>query len=369
MFIKNISIIFFIFSGLLFQEVFSQELKPYFDKSEYKELLYISIRTTNLERYYSKFHEPEEYKMVYQSKVVGLGNQWDLWVKQDSAIAVISIRGTTLEKESSLANIYAAMVPAKGELYLSKADTFKYELSDNPKAAVHIGWLISMAYLSRDILPQIDSVYRLGIKNILLMGHSQGGAINYLLTAYLYNLQKKGIIPNDIRFKTYCSAAPKPGNLYFAYYYENLTRNGWAYNVVNSLDWVPQTPISIQTLNDMNPGNPFGNAKNEIKKLKFPKNIILKGIYNKLDKPTKKAQKNYEKYLGEKTSKYIAKSLNGFIPPENYFHSNSYVRTGATIVLIPDQEYLKIFPADTDNILTHHNFEAYLYLLNKFELK
>jgi len=368
MLIQKLNIIIIVFGLLFSQQVFSKELKPYFDKSEYKELLLISIRTTTLEKYYSKFPESEKYKMVYQSKVVGLDNHWDLWVNTDSTIAVISIRGTIPTAESSLANIYAAMVPAKGELYLTETDTFKYELATNPNAAVHIGWLISMAYLSRDILPKIDSIYNAGIKNILLMGHSQGGAINYLLTAYLYNLQQNGIIPGDIRFKTYCSAAPKPGNLYFAYHYEMLTQNGWGYNVVNSVDWVPETPISIQTLNDINSANPFTNAKSQIKELKFPKNIVLKSVYNKLDKPTKKAQKNYEKYLGEKTSGFILKSLKGFIPPPNYFHSNNYVRTGATIVLSPDKEYFSIFPADTDNILTHHNFEPYLFLLDKLEL-
>jgi len=214
-------------------------------------------------------------RTLSKSKTIGLDNHWDLWINKSSTIAVISIRGTTLKPESSLANLYAAMVPAKGKLQLTKTDTFEYELAPNPEAAVHVGWLISMAYLSRDILPKIDSLYSTGVKNILLMGHSQGGAINYLLTAYLYNLQMKGALPKDLRFKTYCSAAPKPGNLYFAYYYEMLTRNGWGYNIVNSVDWVPETPISIQTLNDINHSNPFTNAKRKLKKLKFPQNTQL----------------------------------------------------------------------------------------------
>ena len=364
---KNAYILIPFFWIIMSHFLYAQSLKPYFNKTEYKELLLISIRTTTLKNYYSKFPKPQRFSMIYQSKNIGLDNHWDLWINENSTIAVISIRGTTLKPESSLANLYAAMVPAKGKLQLTKTDTFEYELAPNPEAAVHIGWLISMAYLSRDILPKIDSLYSTGVKNILLMGHSQGGAINYLLTAYLYNLQMKGELPKDLRFKTYCSAAPKPGNLYFAYYYEMLTRNGWGYNIVNSVDWVPETPISIQTLNDINRSNPFTNAKSKIKKLKFPKNIVLNSLYNKLDKPTKKAQKSYEKYLGKKTSKFIVKKLQGFISPNEYFHSNNYVRTGTTIVLIPDEEYFKKFPIDTDNMLIHHNFEAYLYLLGKYK--
>ncbi len=193
------------------------------------------------------------------------------------------------------------------------------------------------------------------------MGHSQGDAINYLLTAYLYSLQKQNKLPLDIRFKTYCSAAPKPGNLYFAYHYENIT-NKWAFNVVNSADWVPETPISIQTLNDFNETNLFKDAKKGIKELKFPKNIVLKHIYNQLDKPTKKAQKRYEKYLGKMTSKLIQKEFSGFIPPK-YFHTSCYVRTGETIVLFANDYYFNNFQKNSSDIGTHHNFKAYLFLL------
>ena len=352
---------------MLYRPLYGQYLKPCFNKSEYRELLLISIRTTTNQKYYSKYPEPDGYKMVYQSKEMGLDNLWQLWINHSNTIAVISIRGTTVDPASSLANLYAAMVPAKGEIHLSKTDTFTYELADNPKAAVHIGWLISMACLSRDIVPKIDSLYKTGVKDFLLMGHSQGGAINYLLTAYLYNLQQKGEIPGDIRFKTYCSASPKPGNIDFALYYERLTRKGWAFNVVNSADWVPETPISIQTLNDINEPNPIVLAKKEIKKLKFPKNLIANHVYNKLDKPAKKAQRNYEKYLGKITSKFIRKKLVDFIPPEEYVHSSNYVRTGVTIVLYADTDYYRHFEKDKGSFYLHHGLEYYLYLTEKLK--
>ena len=354
-----------IFAGFISSfEATSQTLKPYFNKAEYKELLYISAKTNTPDGDTFDIPAPTFYKRIYQSKVIGLDNRWDLWLNDTASIAVISIRGTTKNAESWLSNIYAAMVPAKGSLTISKNDTFNYELAANPKAAVHVGWLLSMAYLSRDIVPKIDSLYQTGVKNFLLMGHSQGGAIDFLLTAYLYNLQNHKQLPADIRFKTYCSAAPKPGNLFFAYQYEYYTRGGWAFNVVNTADWVPETPISIQTLNDFNTTNPFTNAKEDIKKQKFPKNLILKRIYNKLDKPTKKAQKEYEKYLGKMTSKIIAKKLESFIPP-TYYNSNNYVRTGTTIILYADKDYYAHFPDDKESMWVHHYFKPYLFLLKK----
>ena len=342
---------------------FAQQLKPGFDKAEYKQLMYISARTgASQPSYYAEIPEPD-YKMVYRSPVVGLDNLWDLWVNEKS-VAVISIRGTTDKPASWLSNFYAAMVPAKGELKLAENDVFKYELASNPKAAVHVGWLLSTAYLIKDILPKIDSCHQSGIKEFIVMGHSQGGAIAFLLTSHLYSLQKQNRIPSDVRFKTYCSAGPKPGNLYYAYEYEKQTQNGWAYNVVNSADWVPETPVSIQTVNDFNQTNPFVNAKDAIKAQKFPVNIVLKHVYKKLDKPTRKAQKNYEKYLGTMTSKIIKNNLTDFVPP-SYYNSNSYVRTGNTIVLLADENYYKQFPDNPKTIFVHHFHTPYLYLLNQ----
>ncbi|MDA9554971.1 lipase family protein [Pelobium sp.] len=351
----------FIFLQILGFSAFSQTLKPGFDAAEYRELMLVSTRTTASPNYFKDFDAPKDFKMLYQSKVMGLDNLWDLW--EGKNVAAISIRGTTQKPESWLANFYAAMVPAKGELKISETETFKYNLADNPKAAVHVGWLISTAFLSKDMLPKIGSLYKTGTKEFLIIGHSQGGAISYLLTAYLLHLQKENQLPADIKFKTYSSASPKPGNLYFAYDYEALTQNGWAYNVVNSADWVPEVPMSIQTLNDFNDVNPFINAKMLIKKQKFPTNLVLKHVFNRLDKPTKKAQESYERYLGKATSKIIMKSLKTFEAPD-YYHSNHYVRTGNTIVLLANEDYYKHFPDDQSKIFVHHFHQNYLYLLD-----
>ncbi|XZF15076.1 lipase family protein [Chitinophagaceae bacterium MMS25-I14] len=335
-----------------------QHLQPGFDKEEYLELLRVSARHGD-SNYFSKIEAPEHFRYVYTSPVMGLDNRWQLWTNQN--VAVLSIRGTTTNQVSWLANFYAGMVPAKGSLVLSARDTFRYDLADNPKAGVHVGWLAGMAFLSRDMLPRIDSCYRSGIHDIIIMGHSQGGAIAFLLTAYLYNLQKRGLLPADIRFKTYCSAGPKPGNVYFAYDYEYLTRGGWAFNVVNSADWVPETPVSVQTVHDFNTTNPFAGAKKAIRKLKFPANLVVRHVYNRMDKPSRRAQRNFKKYLGKMAGKFILKSLPGYHQPD-YLNSDHYVRTGVTIVLPADEEYYKHFPDSKTNIFVHHLFEPYIYL-------
>lgn len=363
---KIVKSTFLLFTVLFARSAGAQHLRPGFDKQEFIELLKIGARTTADSAYYNSFPAPQHYKMIYQSAPAGLDNLWQLWVNKDS-VAVISVRGTTTTAVSFLLNFYAAMVSAKGQLTLEKNFTFTYELSDDPKAAVHAGFLIGTAFLSRDILPKIDSLYKNGgVKEFIIAGHSQGGAITYLLTSYLENMKKNGRLPGDIKIKTCASAAPKPGNLFYAYEFENLKRGGWGYNVVNTADWVPEVPFSIQTTNDFNEVNPFNNAKTLIRKQKFPANLALRHVYNRLSKPAKKAQKNYERFLGKMVSKYVKKSLPDFVTP-TYFSSNNYSRAGMTIVLKADSDYYKKFPQDRNKIWINHPQAPYLFLTEKLD--
>ncbi|MCG7856726.1 lipase family protein [Flavihumibacter sediminis] len=341
----------------------AQLLQPGFDKSEYLELMKISARSTNSPAYYDTFPAPLEFTQVYKSPIMGLDNYWDLW-SNGKGKAVISIRGTTTNAVSWLANVYAAMVPAKGELQLEDDFRFNYSLADNPRAAVHVGWLVSTAYLARDIIPKIDSAFKGGTTDFIIVGHSQGGAIAYLLTSYLYGLQRQSAIPSNIRFKTYCSAAPKPGNLYYAYDYEAMTFGGWAFNVVNAADWVPESPISIQTLQDFNNTNPFADKKALVKKQKFPNNLVLKHVYNQLNNPSRRAGRRYQKYLGKMASGFVKKQIPGYQPPA-YFNSNNYVRTGPMIALAADADYYQRFPDSKTNVFAHHLHNAYMYLAAK----
>ncbi len=119
---------------------YAQRLQAGFDKAEYIELLKVSSRFGD-SSYFNSIPKPEKYQFVYRSPVVGLDNQWDLWTSKNK-IAVISLRGTTVNTISWLANFYAAMVPAKGEIKIGENENFSYDLADNPKAAVHVGWLV-----------------------------------------------------------------------------------------------------------------------------------------------------------------------------------------------------------------------------------
>ena len=342
-------------------------LQAGFNKSESIEMLKIAGLSLDTPWTRVVTPMPDHYQLAYRSVEVGLKNRWDLWESDRPGDAVVvSIRGTTKDMASWLANVYAVMSPAQGTLQLDEQFRFPYKLADNPRAAVHTGWLIGMAYLARDIMPKLDEQYRNGRRDLLITGHSQGGGIAYLLTAYLKNLQQDGGFPADWRIKTYCGAAPKPGNLYFAYDYEQKTAGGWAFNVVNPLDWVPEVPLTVQTSGDFNTVSPLTNAEAAIKKQGFPKNVALKHVYNKLCNPAQKANKNYQKYFGKKAQKFVEKTLPGFQEPD-YYNSNYYCRTGQFIVLTPDEDYLKKYPNDpkSENVFIHHLPEQYLMLANK----
>lgn len=347
---------------LSMQSLWGQQLKPGFDSDEYFELLKVSSRQGDT-LYNPDLPSPKYHQRLYRSPVMGLENRWELWESTVSKTAVISIRGTVNSQLSWVENFFCAMVAAKGSIKLSNEFTFEYELAQDEDAAIHVGYLTATGFLSRDMLPKIDSLYKKNIKEFSIIGHSQGGGISILLSAYLENLKAKGELPSDMIFKTYSSAGPKPGNLYFAYDYEYMMREGWAFNVVNTADWVPEGPFSIQTTDDYNSSNPFRLAKAEFKHLPFKQRIVVSRLYKNLEKPPKKANKRYQKYLGKMIGNNIQGALPGFEMPPIY-NSNNYVRTGSQIILHTNKAYYKIFPEDPEMIWNHHMFEAYMFLLN-----
>lgn len=333
------------------------QLKPGFDADEYNQLMRLpyNVDSPAMEKVVPGF------TFLYVSPEVGFYNRWSLWKRSDN-VGVIRIRGTIGKLESWLANFYAAMVPAQGTLRLTDSTTFTYKLAkDTAKAYVHVGWTAALGYMAADMVAHIKEMYAAGIKEFIVIGHSQGGAIAFLARSYLEYCEE---LPRDIRYKTYCSAAPKPGNLYYAYDFDNLTRNGWGFRVVNSGDWVPETPLSLQTVEDFNDPNPFTNIKGELNKQKFFVRLYGKMLYNKLTRTTNRSVKRFRKYLGGFVYKLSSKHLPGFQQPA-YVFSNNYMTAGTPIVLLADEAYYRRFTFDGKNIFIHHGLEPYLYLLRK----
>lgn len=332
-----------------------------FNAQEYLDLLGIS------NAFYLKKDSTSTATLQYRSPEVGLKNQFDVWLRNDNT-GIISIRGTVQDISSWLENFYSAQVAATGSIQVNDSTTFKYKLAEDPKASVHVGWMIGLAHIAPGIKEKIIHLNKeKQVTNFIIMGHSQGGALAFLTTSYLYYLQQDGTLSKDLNFRTYCSAAPKPGNLYYAYDYDYITRKGKSYTVVNTADWVPESGFTIQTLNDFNPVNPFTNIKPALKKQKTVVRWYLNGVYNKLDRSSAKANKRFTKYLGKKLFPQVKKFLPQLKEPA-YASSLNYMRAGIPIVLQTDSAYHAKFDKPADQVFQHHLFDPYIYLVNKIYL-
>ncbi len=341
----------------------AQDLKPGFDADEYATML--RIMTWQVDAAF-RGTTPKEtaYKWIYRSPAMGLHNKWDLWLNTNKTTIIVNLRGTTFDTDSWLENFFSAMVPATGSLKLDSNYTFNYKLAADPKAMVHVGWLIGAGSMAPDIVARIKEYYGRGVKQVIVVGHSQGGALAFLITSHLHYLMENGGLPADIVIKSYCSAAPKPGNLYYAYDFDYITRGGWALTVVNAADWVPETPVSIQTPSDFNKLNPFNPAGQQTQKMKRVERWALKYAYGRLAKTSRKAQRKQEKYLGRVVFKQVKKYMPGLEKPK-FAHCNNYMRAGLPIVLQPDAEYYAKYPDTGSNVFRHHLFEPYYYLVKK----
>lgn len=312
--------------------------------------------------------KPQFWSREFRSTVVGMDNRFDIWLRETDGLVGISLRGTTRQPISWMENFYSAMIPAKGTLQIDDSTEFKYIFAERKDAAVHIGWTYALGALHKQLLEQIRKYHALNHREFLIFGHSQGGALSYLTFAYVHYLQQSGELPSDMRFKMVASAAPKVGNIHFAYDFEAYTPAAWAYNVVNPEDWIPLMPFAVQTTDDMTATHPFVFIKKGLKTQKLIPRIAISSAYKGMDRKTRKARKSLQKNLGKRVGKQIKKNRPQFVQPSLH-HSMNYSRTGTHIVLETNEDYYKIFPQVSDDIFIHHMSEPYLFLANVYKAK
>ncbi|MFY7990003.1 MAG: lipase family protein [Fluviicola sp.] len=355
---------FLLVSFLVSSNLFAQ-LRPGYDFNEAREFLKINFQFID-SAYLDSVPAPQKFYRTFRSKELGFDNSVDFWMSDDGEVACLSFRGTTGTLESWGSNFYSSMIPAKGTIGLPDGYQFQYAFAQDPLAAVHEGWTISIAYLWRDIDSLLHDFVAKGGRDLVIAGHSQGGALATLVAAQLHQLKLQGKLPEDLRLKTYTVAAPKTGNLFFAYDYEHLTQFGWSFNTVNPLDWVPTTPFTITTVRDFNRINPFTNALKSLNALPLVPQMYVKHAYRKMDRPTRRSQKNFEKYLGKRLKKLLIKKKQGLTIPRSV-KSFAYVRVGQQIMLQPDANYLEMFPQVENDYFLNHGIEQYLFLINLLE--
>ncbi len=340
------------------------QLKPGFDKEEYAECLRMASHMDSIRvdsQYLSS--KPQRFTRTYASAERGFDNEWELWEDRGSGLTAILLRATVSTNISWTANFNAGMVRAQGTCHIGK--DVHYDLCPDSTALTHAGWTACLAYMQEDILHKIDSCYATGKRDFLIAGHSQGGALSFLATAMLRRAQQKGRIASDIRFKTYCSAAPKPGDYVFAMHYEHMTRGGWSFNIINADDWVPETPLSVQRVSDFRPTNPFTQIEELMSGASLSTRIKIRFLMRKLTKPTNRAVKNLTKYLGKTVGEMLKSQRVEFDTPI-YENVANFVRTGQTIVLMPTEKYYIRHPHKATDAFEHHQYNAYEELIDEY---
>lgn len=342
----------------------STAIVPGYDKAELTSLIPV------MERAYDsadiggfKTPEPEGIKRVFRSSVSPLMNRFDVWNTSDNK-AVIAIRGSIVDPGglSFTAAFYSPMVSAIGTIKMSETKTFEYKLAELPGAAVHLGMLLGLAHISDELVNQIKEQYDKGIRDFILLGHSQGSGIGFLATSYIRYLQKDGKLPQDLRLKTYLIAAPKTGNLQYAYDYQKINTGGWAMAVNNVLDWVPCIGITFQTAVDFPKISPFYDMKGFMASINFPAGPRFDATYNQFLAAGPVMIKEILMIIHENVYPRVIKAMPGYVEPV-LLGTFDFERSGDQVPLFPDAEYYKVFPQDTVHFQAWENHSVFPYYL------
>jgi len=309
------------------------QLKPGFDPSEARDMIRICNSATYLDLYGDDSAIlPDGYTKIYTSPVYGMDNLFQVYTKGD--LGVINFRGSTAKKNSWLANMYAAMIPAKGKMEINE-DKFKYQFGRDTNGAVHAGYSLAIYFLKDDILKQIKELNKQGIRDIILTGHSQGGALAQLTMAFL-DYQSMFKVSRRNTFKVYSFANPMIGNeLFCKEYSDKFCKSEMSYVLQNPKDFVPKMPISYyddfweKNLAD------FILNNEEFNEMKFATDGLLNLFKGKMPALAKK--------LAENINKQLLKDL-GDIKMPAFKNELNYKHTG-NVILISET----IYPSKKDD--------------------
>jgi len=220
------------------------QLEPGFKISEAK----YTIATCNSYNFVKQFDSakniiPEGFNLSYTSDVLSMDNKFQIY--ENGEIAILNYRGSTNKAISWVENCYSAMIPANGTIIID-GESSDYVFSNEENAAVHAGYGLTIVVLSDVLKEQVKGLNAKGIYNIIITGHSQGGALGTLTRAYLEHFPK-GELSSKNNFKTYVYAQPMSGNKEFAIDYNNkFSDEGTSYSIINPKDPVPYMPFNYE---------------------------------------------------------------------------------------------------------------------------
>lgn len=339
-------------------------LLPGYNKAELISLIPVMERTYDSNDIGGfKTPEPVGTHQVFRSQVSPLMNRFDVWNTLDNK-AVIAVRGSIVDPGglSFTAAFYSPLVPAIGKIKISETKTFEYKLAELPGASVHLGMLLGLAHISDELVDQIKTQYDKGVRDFFLLGHSQGSGIGFLATSYIRYLQKEGKLPHDFRLKSYLIAAPKIGNLLYAYDFQKINNGGWAMSVNNVLDWVPCIGITCQTAVDFLKISPFFDMKGFLASINYPAGPKFDSAYTQFLASGPFVIKQFLTMIHENVYPRVMMAMPGYVEPA-LLESFDFERCGDLVPLFPDAAYFKVFPHNTTHFQAWENHSVYPYYL------
>lgn len=231
------------FFGLLFS--FSvlavpAQIEPGYRPAEAVDMIALSNGFTFLKEIGSdKEIIPKDYKKVYDSETVGLDNRFQVYRNGNTGVVVF--RGSTANPISWMSNIYSSMIPAESTVKINGKE-IPYRFAESSAATVHSGYTLAVVLMADEVVRQINDLNKQGVHDIIITGHSLGGALATMFRAYLENLPA-GTFSGQTQFKTYAFAAPMVGNEAFAAEYNRrFSDKQTAFSIVNPQDMIPSMP-------------------------------------------------------------------------------------------------------------------------------
>ena len=308
------------------------QLQAGFDAVEAREMIQLCNSYTYLDLYGSdKEIIPEGYVKEYTSPSLGMDNVFQVY--RHGTIGVINFRGSTTKKTSWLENLYASMIPVKGTIEVNERK-FKYKVGKDTASAVHAGYMLAISFLEEEVRNQIKRLNKNGVFDIILTGHSQGGAIAQLMRAHLEE-EPFYRVRNKNNFKVYAFANPMIGNRSFSNEYAHkFCDDGMSFVILNPDDFVPNMPINFkdgqsweeQLITLLTDSDSFDG-----------KEAAIGGFMSFFKGNIESMAKN----LSERINKQLMKEL-GDISMPSYKQEINYVHTGNVILISPTEYPLEL---------------------------
>jgi len=355
------------------------QLKTGFSVTEAKFTIAMCNSYNFIEQYGSNASiAPAGFNLTHTSDILSLDNKFEVY--ENGLIGVINYRGSTANMFSWVENCYSAMVPAKGTIKVN--DTFhKYAFSENENSAVHAGYALTIVILSSKIEEQIKALNKKGIYNIIITGHSQGGALATMTRAYLENLPTGNLSVKN-NYKTYAYAQPMCGNLEFSEEYNaKYSKNKTSYFITNPKDPVPYLPFNYEEGKLVTKKKVAGwlLGESEFSLRKLGKNAFIRSFESLLTKYVKGSNSLINKLVSLKLGKV---EMPEYVADINYYPTGTkkeipafkYPRVEVDITTLEEKELGDLVQEENGKwykketkFFQHKPYNYYVYVLKEWD--